>query len=76
MTDQDAVQMMQRCVSELKQLRQANNELAPSAHAYDTIAVLVRLLAPPQSQGYAEDLVYKLEREIEKLSSDKEKTNG
>lgn len=65
MTDKDAIQMMQRCAEEIKTLRRINAELAPKAEAYDTLRQVLNMLPQP-SQGYGEDLVWKLESEISK----------
>jgi hypothetical protein len=67
MTDSDLRQMISRCLGEIKQLRTANAELAPKAHAYDTIAIHARLLEPKVNQVYGEDIVWKLEQELSKI---------
>ena len=68
MKDKDAIQMMQRCAEEIRQLRRINAELAPKADAYDSLRTVLNLIPQP-SQGYGEDLVWKLEKEIEALRS-------
>ena len=68
MHDKQAIQMMQRCAEEIRQLRRINAELAPKAEAYDSIRQVLNLLPQP-SQGYGEDLVWRLEKEIAELQS-------
>lgn len=69
MKDQDAIQMMQRCVEEIRTLRQVNAELAPKADAYDSLRQVLNLLPQP-SQGYGEDLVWRLQKQIAELESE------
>lgn len=72
MTDEDAKQMMRRCAEEIKTLRRINAELAPKADAYDTLRQVLNLLPQP-SQGYGEDLVWRLEKAIQEIErADKE----
>ena len=79
--DTQAIQMMQRCAEEIRQLRRINAELAPKADAYDSLRQVLNLLPQP-SQGYAEDLVWRLEKEIAEMQANKvaetepETTNG
>ena len=68
MKDRNAVQMMQRCVEEIKQLRRINAELAPKADAYDSLRQVLKMVPQP-SQGYGEDLVRRLEKEIADIQS-------
>ncbi|MHA7968993.1 hypothetical protein [Rhizobium sp. CAU 1783] len=60
---QDYLRMMERTRSEIKELRATIDRLAPKAGAYDLIAQILGLL-PRQSQGYGEDLVWKLDQKI------------
>lgn len=62
MNDQDAMQMMQRCSAEIKGLRARIEYLEPKAHAYDVLSAVVGLLPKP-SQGYGEDLAWRLDKE-------------
>lgn len=73
MTDQDAIQMIERCISEIEMLRRANAEFAPKAHAYDAITQILGLIPGP-SQGYAEDIVWRLRKQIEELQPKVEET--
>lgn len=59
----DTIQMMARCKNEIQMQRTAIAALSPKAEAYDLIKQILGLL-PKQSQGYGEDMVYKLERAI------------
>lgn len=71
----DTIEMAEASVREIEGLRAANATLAPKAHAYDTITTILGLLPQP-SQGYAEDLTWKLKRRIEELRAEHERTAG
>lgn len=79
MHDQEAIEMMRRASSEIKDLRARISTLAPKAEAYDNMAALIDLL-PKRSQGMSEDVAWKLDKRIEELktamAAEKEKTNG
>lgn len=66
MNDKEAIEMMQRCSSEIKELRATIDRLAPKAHAYDQLSVVLGLL-PQKSQGYGEDLAWTLDKRIGEL---------
>lgn len=66
-TNQEAIQMMNRCKSEIVNLKAAIAHLQPKADAYDNLAAIVRLLPQP-SQGYGEDLVWVLDKRIRELT--------
>lgn len=63
MNRRDTIQMMARCKDEIQEQRNQIERLSPKAEAYDLIKQILGLL-PKQSQGYGEDIVYKLERAI------------
>ncbi len=67
MSNQEAIQMMQRCTEEIRQLRNRVAALEPKAAAYDDLSTVLRLLPKP-SQGYGEDLVWTLQKRIEELT--------
>ncbi len=64
MSNKHQIEMLKQCVGEITSLRIQIERLEPKADAYDTLRQVIHLLPQP-SQGYGEDLVYKLEREIE-----------
>lgn len=66
MTDNDVIDMVQRCIEEISMLRAANAELAPKAEAYDTIRSILNLLPRPAT-GYGEDIVWRLKKQIAEL---------
>lgn len=68
MNDQDTKRLLHECIDEIEHLRLINNELAPKAHAYDTLCQVLGLL-PKQGQGFAPDIVGKIERVIEKIDA-------
>lgn len=66
MKDQEAIQMMQRCSSEIKSLRAQIARLHPMAEAYETLKSVIGLL-PQKSIGMGEDLAWRLDQEISKI---------
>lgn len=62
----EAAEMAERAASEIESLRRINADLAPKAEAYEMISVILRLLPQP-SQGYAEDMVWRLRTRAEEL---------
>jgi hypothetical protein len=66
MNNKEAIQMMQRCVEEIRQLRNRVAALEPKAAAYDDLSTVLRLL-PKAPLGYGEDLVWTLQKRIEEL---------
>lgn len=71
MNDQEAMEMMARCVSEIRELRRRIDQLQPKADAYDNIAAILHLL-PRQGVGMAEDLVWRLEKRMLELQKERE----
>lgn len=66
MTDRDTADMIQRCIEEIEGQRREIATLRPRAEAYTTITQILGLLPQP-SQGYGEDLVWRLKRELAEL---------
>lgn len=66
MKDQDAIHMMQRCREEIVSLRRQIDRLAPKAEAYDAMTAILGMI-PRQAQGYGEDMVWRLEKEIAEI---------
>lgn len=66
MHDKQAIEMMERCIHEIEDLRRQVERLEPKAHAYDSVATVLRLLPQPP-QGYGEDLVWRLRKAIGEL---------
>jgi hypothetical protein len=67
-SEREFIQMMERCRSEIEQLRATIATLEPKAHAYDQLTTVLGLL-PKQSRGYGEDLVWTLRKRIQELSA-------
>lgn len=65
---QEAIQIMQRCVEEMRQMRGQIAIFQPKAEAYDLLLKIMGLL-PDQSRGYGEDMVWKLEKRVAELQS-------
>jgi len=71
MTNKEAVEMMQRAASEIEELRRRISQLEPKAHAYDSVAQVLRLLPQP-SVGYGEDVAWMLRKRIKELQAPQE----
>jgi hypothetical protein len=67
MEDKEAIEMMQRCIEEIQTQRMLVERLAPKAEAYEVIRDISRAMLPRTSQGYGEDLVWRLKKKIEEL---------
>jgi hypothetical protein len=65
-SDREAIEMMERCISELGSLRAQIDQLRPKADAYDNIATILGLLQKP-SQSYGESLTWVLRKRIQEL---------
>jgi hypothetical protein len=65
-SNQEAIQMMNRCKDEITSLRARIDRLQPKADAYDNLAIVLSLL-PRQSIGMGEDLVWTLDKRIREL---------
>ena len=65
-TNKEAVEMMQRAIHDIEDLRRRVAQLAPKADAYDKLAIVLELLPKP-SVGYGEDLVWILQKRIKEL---------
>jgi hypothetical protein len=58
--------MICRCIEEISMLRHEIATLSPKAHAYDQITTVLGLLPKP-SQGYGEDIIWRLKKQLEEL---------
>lgn len=67
MNDHEAIHMMKRCRDEIRQQRATIEHLMPKAQAWDQLCKVLNLLPQP-SQGYGEDLVWRLDEEIKAVS--------
>lgn len=70
MHNREAIEMMRRCVDDIKQLRRRIDELAPKAEAYDMLKKVLLVLLPSDRGGMGEDLVYTLERRVKELEKE------
>lgn len=66
-SNKEAIEMMNRCMSEIIGLRSIIERLQPKADAYDNLATVLRLLPQP-SQGAGEDMVWRLKNRIKELT--------
>lgn len=67
MNNRDIKQCIQRCIEEISILRKENERLKPLANAYNSIQQVLDLL-PQRSQGYGEDIVWLLRKQLEELN--------
>lgn len=56
---------------EVVTLRRQVTELAPKAHAYDTLAAVARMKPEPE-QGYGVDVAWRIKTAVEKLEAERE----
>lgn len=63
----EAIEMMNRCKTEIVSLRGVIDRLKPKADAYDNLASVLRLLPQP-SVGMGEDVVWTLNQRIRELT--------
>lgn len=66
MQDKEAIDMMHRCIEEIETQRRLVERLSPKAEAYEVIRDIVRM-HPHMTQGYGEDLVWRLKKKIAEL---------
>jgi hypothetical protein len=66
MHDKEAIEMMQRCIHDIRDLRRQIEVLAPKAEAYDALRDVIRFLPKP-SVGYGEDITWTLQKRIQEL---------
>lgn len=72
MDDREAVQMMQRCASEIRDLRAEVERLRPKAEAYDNLAIALHFAQPRQGGIMGEDLLWTLDDRIRQLNKAEE----
>jgi len=65
-SNQEAIEMMNRCKQEIIGMRATIDRLKPKADAYDNLVMVLRLLPQP-SIGMGEDLVWTLDKRIREL---------
>ncbi len=66
-SNQEAIEMMNRCKQEIVCMRATIDRLKPKADAYDNFAIVLGLLPRP-SVGMGEDLVWTLDKRIRELT--------
>lgn len=71
-SDQEGLEMMNRCRTEILQLRAQLAACRPKADAYDNLTIVLGLL-PRKSQGMGPDIIWQLEKRIEELRNIVEK---
>lgn len=66
-SNQEAIEMMNRCKGEIIGMRATIDRLKPKADAYDNLVVVLGLL-PRQSDEMGEDLVWIIDKRIRELT--------
>ncbi len=66
-SNQEAIEMMNRCKQEIIGLRAVIDRIKPKAEAYDNLVVVLGLLPRP-SVGAGEDLVWIIDKRIRELT--------
>lgn len=74
-TKGNVASMAERAADEIESLRRVNDALAPKAHAYDMISIILGLL-PQRSQGMGEDMAWKLRRRAAELREPEQAEDG
>ena len=68
MNDKEAIDMMQRCVAELRDLRAQIQHLSPLADAYIALRDVIRMAGPRNGMSTAgQDIIWTLEKRIREL---------
>lgn len=66
-SNQEAIDMMNRCKQEIIGMRATIDRLKPKADAYDNLVIVLNLL-PRSSIGVGEDLVWIIDKRIRELT--------
>lgn len=72
MLTHDEIQMMERCAQEMEILRDQNKIMGAQLHIVEVFANVVGLV--PKSQGYSEDIVWRLKSTLKKYREEQEMT--
>lgn len=68
----ETIRLLRVAHDEIITLRREVADLAPRAHAYDTIAQLARLTVKPDSRGMAVDIAWELKAAVQGLEAERE----
>jgi hypothetical protein len=66
-SNQEAIEMMNRCKQEIIGMRATIDRLKPKADAYDNLVIVLGLLPRP-SIGMGEDLIWIIDKRIRELT--------
>ena len=68
MTDKEAIDMMQRCVEDMRSLRAQIDHLTPMADAYVALRDVVRMASPRNgASSMGQDIIWTLEKRMREL---------
>lgn len=68
MSNNEAIQMLNRCKHEIIQMRETINQLRPKAEAYDNISTIIRIFFVHPSKGYGEDITWIIQKLIDEMT--------
>lgn len=74
-SNEEAIEMMNRCKQEIMGMRATIDRLKPKADAYDNLVVVLGLLPRP-SIGMGEDLVWIIDKRIRELTPNPAESHG
>lgn len=67
----ETLSLLRKAHDEIIMLRRERDALAQKAHAYDTMAIVARLSAPAEQQGYGEDVAWRLKQVVEQIEAER-----
>lgn len=67
-SNKEAIEMMNRCKSEIASLRAEIVRLKPKADAYDNLAIVLQFLQRGGGMAAGEDLIWVLDKRIRELT--------
>lgn len=68
----ETISLLRKAHDEIVRLRRETAELAPKAHAYDTVSILARQSKIRVERDYGEDVAWRLEDAINNLIAERE----
>lgn len=71
----ETIRLLRMSHDEIITLRRQVAELSPKAHAYDTLAKVIRLKSEPE-QGYGIDIAWELSNAVETLVAERDAEKG
>ena len=66
----EMIRVLRQAHDEIVTQRRRLAEVEPKAHAYDTLAIAMRLAEPVSQQGYSIDVAWLVKEAVEKLQAE------